>query len=262
MARSWVTVQAKILFLGCYFLSFTAFSQIDTFSADSTRTNQSHADTTVAYPPDQIHFYGMLQVGVPLGELRDVIQNTYGNVGIGFAGGVLFNPMGKKPSPLLIGLDVGYLIYGVDKIPANTIHGNIKSSFNIYSVGLGGRLMSPTSHGFTPFLDGVLGAKIFDVTTKIDKDLIGSLTSTGSGIIDSYDKTTLSYSVGVGFFNRKPGNATTRLSFSMRVLYSWGMPVQYVPRNTVYIDASNTIHYQTANTQTNMLLVQFGFQLY
>ena len=262
MTRLLFAVRSKVLFLGCFLLSSVALSQIDTYSADSLKADPVKADSAGVYH-DRIHIYLLPQIAVPLGELKDVIQNSYGNVGIGIAAGALFNPFGKtKPSPILIGLDFGYLIYGVDKIPANAIHGNIKSSFNIYSIGMAGRLMANQHGRFTPFLDGVIGAKIFNVLTKFDKNLISTLVNPEPEVIDSYDNVSLNYSVGVGFFNRKPGSHFGRGSFSVRLLYSWGLETRYVLRNSVYIDVNNKVQYQTANTQTNMFIIQFGLQLY
>lgn len=261
MVQWLASIRHIVLFPICCFLSIPAFSQIDSFGADSSKMKSADYDTSGYH--DRTHIYVYPQVAIPLGELRDVIQNSYGNVGIGIAAGVMMNPMAKgKPSAFLIGLDFGYLIYGVDKIPANAVHGNIKSSFNIYSFGVAGRLMASQHKKFTPFLDGVLGAKIFNVRTKIDKDLVGTLVNSDAEVIDNFDNSTLSYSLGVGFFNRKPGNDFGRGSFSVRFLYTWGMETKYVPRNTVYIDANNNIQYQTANTHTDMFLIQFGLMLY
>jgi hypothetical protein len=261
MVHSLDSVRVLVLFAICCILAIPAFSQIDSFGADSSKMKSVDYDTSGYH--DRFHVYIYPQVAIPLGELRQVIQNTYGNVGIGIAAGAMVNPMPRgRPSAFLIGIDFGYLIYGVDKIPANAIHGNIKSSFNVYSFGFSGRLMASQHKKFTPFLDGVLGAKIFNVTTKIDKNLIQTLANSDPEVIDSYDNSTLSYSVGVGFFNRKPGNDFGRGSFSVRFLYTWGMETRYVPRNSVYIDANNNVQYSTANTHTDMFLIQFGLMLY
>lgn len=260
MVRSWIAVQAKVLFLGCYLWSRSAFPQIDTFSADSTKTVVK-TDTT-GY--DVLHVYVYPQVAVPLGEMRDVIQNSYGNVGIGAAGGFLINPKKGKASPLLVGMDVGYLLYGVDKIPANAAHGRIKSTFSLITVGLAGRLMASQHRRFTPFVDGMFGLKIFNLLTKIDKNLIASLSSSSSDpqTILNYSQSTMSYSAGAGFFLRQRNASNGRFGVSVRFLYSWGLELKYVPRNSVYIDANNNVQFQTAYTDTNMFLIQFGIQIY
>lgn len=261
MLRSWIAVRAKVLFLVCYLLSRVAFPQIDTISADSTKVDRVKTDPS---DYDRIHIYLYPQVAVPLGELRDVIQNSYGNVGIGIAGGVLFDPRKGKASPLLIGLDAGYMIYGVDKIPANAAHGNIKSTFSLITFGLAGRLMASQHRRFTPFVDGMFGFKIFNLLTKIDKSFVGSLMSSNSDpqTIDNYSQGTLSYSAGTGFFLRQRNANNGRVGFSMRFLYSWGLELKYVPRNTIYVDSNNNLQYQTAYTDTSMFLIQFGIQLY
>lgn len=261
MVRSWIAVQTKVLFLGCYLVSWAAYSQIDTFSADSTKADPVKLNPSTY---DQLHIYIYPQVAVPLGELRDVIQNSYGNVGIGIAGGVLIDPKRGKASPLLIGLDAGYMIYGVDKIPANAAHGNIKSTFSLITIGLAGRLIASQYRRFTPFVDGMFGVKIFNLQTKIDKSFVGSLSSSNSDpqTIDNYSQGTMSYSAGAGFFLRQRNASNGRVGFSVRFLYSWGLELKYVPRNTVYVDANNNLQYQTAYTDTNMFMIQFGIQVY
>jgi hypothetical protein len=258
MVRSWIAVRFKVLFLGCYILSQAATAQVDTFSADSTRKNQVQSDSGY----DQFHLYAFAQVAVPLGELRDAIKNGYGNVGIGIGGGILLNPLKKgKPSPLLVGVDGGYLLYGVDRIPANATHGEINSSFNIYTVGLSGRLMASQYRRFTPFVDGMFGLKIFNLRSKVYQTVNGTTTEY---VLDSHNDNTMSYSAGAGFFLRTRGGRLDfgNIGFFLRFLYSWGLETRYVQRNSIYIDANNNLQYQTATTQTNMFLIQFGVQIY
>src|SRR5262245_31346761 len=66
---------------------------------------------------DKYHINIMGVVGVPSKELKEAVTNNFGNLGVGFATSVLFNPVAKKkPSKVLLGVDFSYLTYGVDKI--------------------------------------------------------------------------------------------------------------------------------------------------
>jgi hypothetical protein len=217
-------------------------------------------------PFDRAHVYFVGTVAVPSPELRKALNNNFGNLGVGIAGGVLLNPFGsKQSSPFLIGIEGGYLTYGVDKIAKTNYSPPLKTSFNVYSVHATGRLLLKQEPGFAPFIDGLVGAKIFNTRTKVDKDAIDFVLNDNTPeVINTTNDTSLSYGAGLGFFMRKPpaGPNKPRASFMVRILYMWGADATYVVRDSVTIDSSNTLHYQTATTSTSMWLVNIGFVLY
>jgi opacity protein-like surface antigen len=217
-----------------------------------------------------VHFAGYANVSVPSSDFKKAVDNDTGGVGAGFGFNVLANPYGKKKSsPVLIGIDFNYLTFGRDKIEAN---GNVppyKTSYNYYTIAGIGRYIIPNASGFTPFIDGMLGMKIYNTRTKIDKDAFQTVINKDQEeVINSKNDTGLTYGVGVGFFNRKlktnesgDGVTTNNVSFSLRLMYLWGDEISYVKRGTVVID-NGFVTYDTGYTKTNMILIQLGFYVF
>jgi hypothetical protein len=217
-------------------------------------------------PFDRAHVYVLGTVAIPSPELRKALNNSFGNIGVGIGAGVLFNPFGKKrASPMLIGMDAGYITYGVDKIASTNNSPPLKTSFNVYSIHAAGRFLLKQESGIAPFIDGMVGAKIFNTRTKVDKDAVDFILNNNiPEVIHTTNDTSLSYAAGIGFFTRKPATGPNKplASFTARVLYVWGADATYVVRDSITIDSSNTLHYQTASTSTSMWLINIGFVLY
>jgi hypothetical protein len=217
-----------------------------------------------------VHFAGYANVTIPSADFKKAIDNDTGGVGVGFGFNVLANPYGKKrSSPVLLGIDFNYLTFGRDKIEAS---GNVppyKTSYNYYTIGGIGRYIIPKSRGFTPFIDAMLGMKIYNTRTKIDKDALQTvIDKQQEEVINSNNDTGLTYGVGVGFFNRKfktneSGEAltTNNASFSLRLMYLWGDEIGYVKRGTVVVE-NGFVSYETGYTKTNMILIQLGFYVF
>lgn len=215
---------------------------------------------------DKYHIGIMGVVGIPSQELKEAVRNNFGDVGIGFATSLLFNPVAKrKPSTVLLGVDFSYLTYGVDKIDETSYSPPLKTTFNVYSISAAFRLLPKQSPGFAPFIDGMIGSRIFNTRTKVNKDVVHTLLNEDQPeVVNTTNDSGLCYTLGVGFFNRKIKNDDQELkgAFSLRVLYSWGDDTKYIIRDSIQLDSNNFITYETGYTSTNMLLVQIGFILY
>jgi opacity protein-like surface antigen len=217
-----------------------------------------------------VHFAGYANVSIPSSDFKKAIDNDTGGVGVGFGFNVLANPYGRKrSSPVLLGIDFNYLTFGRDKIEAS---GNVppyKTSYNYYTIGGLGRYVIPKTSGFTPFIDGMLGMKIYNTRTKIDKDAFQTvIDNEQEEVINSNNDTGLTYGIGVGFFNRKfstseNGDAVTsnNVSFTLRLMYLWGDEIGYVKRGTVVVE-NGFVSYETGYTKTNMILIQLGFYVF
>jgi hypothetical protein len=213
---------------------------------------------------DPVFFYASGQVGVPIGDLKKAIYNDVGNVGGGLSVGLLFNPYGtKRNTPVHIGIDFGYLTYGVDKIAPSATNPPLKTSFNVYTIGPAARILLSHRGGFTPFIDGGIGAKIFNTRTKVDKDITNIILNTNQPeVINTTNDTSLGYSVGIGFFNHKASTESMMASFTLRVMYLWGNEARYVLRDSVTVDANANVQFKTGYTRTDMILVQVGLLLF
>jgi hypothetical protein len=208
---------------------------------------------------DYLNFYFNGQVAIPAKEFREAINNSVGDLGVGLTGGFLFSPFGqRKPSPILLGVDIGYLNYGVEKIGANSNNPAIKITHNIYSFDGMARLRQPDHHNknIIPFIDGLLGLKLYNTRVKIDKDLIDVIFNNDEAeVLENVNNTGLNFGLGAGFYTlpKKINGA----GFMMRVLYMWGDEVEYVVRNSVKIN-NGTLTYDTGKANTSMLTIQLG----
>ena len=215
---------------------------------------------------DKYHISIMGVVGIPSKELKEAVRNNFGDVGIGFATSLLFNPAAKrKPSAVLLGVDFSYLTYGVDKIDETSYSPRLKTTFNVYNISAAFRLLPTQSPGFAPFIDGMIGSRIFNTRTKVDKNVAHILLNEDQPeVVNTTNDSGLCYTLGVGFFNRKikTDDQEMKGAFSLRVLYSWGDDTKYIIRDSIELDSNNFITYETGYTSTNMLLVQIGFTLY
>ncbi len=220
-----------------------------------TRMNANAQESdTVRF--DYLSFYINSQVAVPAKEFRQAINNSIGDLGIGLAGGFLFSPLGqKKPSPVLIGIDVGYLNYGVEKIGADSGNPPLKITHNIFSFDGIGRLR-PFNHTgkITPFVDGLLGLKLYNTRVKIDKTFFDTVFNNDEAeVLKNVNNTGVNFGLGCGFYT----HSSKGIGFTMRGLYMWGDEVDYVVRNSVKMD-NGTLSYETATANTSMLTIQLG----
>ncbi|MCW5911798.1 MAG: hypothetical protein KIT62_12025 [Cyclobacteriaceae bacterium] len=207
-----------------------------------------------------IHFFGGAQVAVPSREFREVINNSFGNLGYGLNFGLVLSPLGeKKPSPVLLGADFGFFTYGNEKQKGNSGTPPLKTTHNVFTWNGMARLKPKHDKGrVIPFADGLLGLKLFNSKTKIDKDVTDIIFNTDQReVINNVKDTGLNYGLGLGFYTNP--KKTTHPGFQLRVLYLWGDEVKYVVRNSVKMDNNGFVTYQTDRANTTMVIVQLNF---
>lgn len=208
-----------------------------------------------------------LNSSFPLGDFKKAVDNPEGGAGFGVGGNMMFNLKGQQQrGPLAIGLDFSYLTFGRDKIDATSTTPPYKTTFNYYSICPILRVI-PTDRetGFTPFVDGMIGVKIFNTRTKIDKNALNVvLNNNQPEVIHTTNDAGLGYGLGAGWYVRKKseGPNSVNASFTFRVMYLWGDPTSYVKRGSLMVDGNGNVNYETGHTNTNMLLVQLGLSLH
>lgn len=205
------------------------------------------------------NFYFNGTVGVPSKEFQEAVQNDFGNLGYGFSGGFLVSPLlENKPSPVLLGLDLGYFLYGVDKQPAAASTPAYKTTFQVFTLNAIGRLRPRLIRGgVTPFIDGMIGIKTYNATTKIDKNLLNIIFNDDQPeIINDENDTGLNYGLGAGFYTN--GKNSQSPGFTLRFLYLFGDEVEYVVRNSLKVTSGGLVTFDTARTNTNMFVIQLG----
>ena len=202
--------------------------------------------------------YLAAQVAIPSTAFRRAIQNSFGNLGFGAALGFVFNPfLRKKPSLVHLGLDFGYLNYGIDKtLPVN--YYPLKTTYNIYTLNGLLRVQPKELRNFAPFADGMLGLKIFNTVTKVDEDALTTvINNPPSQVLQRTNHTIFNYGVGLGFTTGNP-HKLEGVRFFLRVLYLWGGPATYVVRGSVQLDNAGNVNFQTDQARTDMFVIHLG----
>lgn len=133
-------------------------------------------------------------VGVPQGEFRDNVDNP----GFGLD---VFGGLGLGRSPVVIGLDVGFLIYGRERrrepfsntIPDVTV--DVETTNNIFQTHVVLRLQPPDG-AIRPYADALVGFKYLFTQTRIESERFGDNEAIASST--NFDDFALSYGVGGG----------------------------------------------------------------
>lgn len=212
-----------------------------------------------------ISFYGNL--GFPMGEFRQTIQNSIGGNGVGLGTSMLFNPKKESAfSPVMIGLEVNYLHLGTEKTPESTFLPQLKTSYNYITLGPVIRaVLSQKDQGIIPFVDGFVGMKLLNTKTRIDNTIVDTLLDQEyleSLLSTNYEG--LGYGLGVGFFTRKldKGGINVGNSFYLKLNYAYGDRLTYVRKGSIAVDSEGFITYKNGKTETGMLTLQAGIMLY
>jgi hypothetical protein len=207
-----------------------------------------------------VHFFGGGQTAIPSSDFREVIDNSFGNLGYGLNFGLVLSPLNaKKPSPVLLGADFGYFTYGNEKQAGTSNSPALKTTHNVFTWNAMARL-KPTYHRgrVIPFADGLLGLKLFNSKTKIDKNVTDIIFNTDQReVINNVKDTGLNYGLGLGFYTSPKKNSNP--GFQLRVLYLWGDEVKYVVRNSVTVDPNGFVTFATDRANTSMVIVQLNF---
>lgn len=213
---------------------------------------------------DQFHVSVFGNVAFPISELRKAVDNDMGSLGVGAGTSILVNPtMKTKNSPVFIGLDLNYLTFGRDKTDGSAAAPAYKTSFNFYSIcGMMRLYPDPEKIGFSPFIDGMLGLKLVNARTKVDKDLFNTINNDKDDVINNATDKGLGYAVGLGFVSRKyrestDGTMRKRESITIRITYHGGAPITHVKRGSVVIDNGN-VTFQTEEAKPDMIVLQVG----
>ena len=199
---------------------------------------------------------------IPSKQFQESVNNQFGGAGAGFGSSVLFNVKGKKElSPLAFGIDFSYVTFGRDKIAATSTSPPYKTTFNFYSVSVISRIiLSKRATGITPFIDGMVGVKIVNTKTKIDKNVLNILLNNDQPeVINNTNDYGMGYGLGMGWHTRKKAgdNGQGTASFTLRVMYLWGDKTSYVKQGSMQVN-NGYVSYETGYTNTNMVLIQLG----
>ncbi len=193
------------------------------------------------------------QVGVPQGQFRDQLEEI--GVGInGMIGYMLPN------SPLVLGLDMGFMVFGQDKrteplsstIPDLRVE--VENSYNLFHAHFLARITG-RDEIFRPFADFLVGFNYFFTQTTV---------RSRGGFDDvftdtNFDDFAFSYGLGAGMKYRvyKDENSGSRIFINLQGRYLLGNDAEYLRPGSVIIE-NGDVSFDVRKSATNLMYFQLG----
>ncbi|HJQ23952.1 MAG TPA: hypothetical protein VKA60_08540 [Blastocatellia bacterium] len=188
---------------------------------------------------------------VPRGEFRDNVRNN----GYGAGGQFLVR---IKQSPLLVGIDLGGVVYGsetrqVGLLPeVPEVRVDVTTSNNIFLTHLLVRA-EPRRGAVRPYADGLIGFKYLFTNTSINLDSEGNNPSE-TNLSDS----TLSYGFGGGVHVRlNPHPRRLEVLLDGRVRYLRGSRADYLREGSIRRE-NGTVFFDVLRSRTDIVTAQVG----
>ena len=201
-------------------------------------------------------------VGSPQGEFGDQLSST------GF-GGSLFGAVGLAHSPVLFGVDLGFLIYGreVRREPFSTtipdVRVDVITTNNIFLGHLFLRLQPPTGE-FRPYADALFGLKYLFTDTRIRSDGFNSNGDNTVARSTNFDDTALSYGFGAGVqfqvwdgTQRAKDSGPDAVYVDLGARYLFGSHAEYLQEGSVRRENGNVI-FDVNRSKTDILNFRIG----
>lgn len=210
----------------------------------------------------EIHAELDLNIGAPQGEFNDNMERI--GWGFGLMGGYKF-----EYSPVMIGLDFGFMNFGSDvreeplssTIPDMRV--DVRNNYNLLHGDLLLRFIGPPSM-FRPYVDGLIGFNYFFTETAVEER--------GSGREEimrdtNFDDFTFSYGAGAGMnlriyqysgFNDERGTSSpAAIYLNASVRYMIGRNAEYLRKGSVQIE-DGEVFYEVRESSTNLLYFKLG----
>jgi hypothetical protein len=188
---------------------------------------------------------------IPRGEFKDNVRNN----GYGAGGQFLVR---IKQSPILIGVDLGGVVYGsetrkVTLLPeVPEVRADVTTSNNIFMTHLLVRA-EPRRGVVRPYAEGLIGFKYLFTTTSIDLDSEDNNPSE-TNLSDS----TLSYGFGGGLHVRlNPHPRRVEVLLDGRVRYLRGSRAEYLREGSIRRENGN-VFFDVLRSRTDIVTAQVG----
>ena len=200
-----------------------------------------------------------LLLGVPSGAFADNVSGT--GIGVNLTGGIQL-----PQSPVFLGVEFGYLMYGHDSrseafnaaIP--DVRVDVVTSNNIVLGNFLLRFQSATGK-VRPYLDGLVGFKYLYTETTVKDDSDWSWDPIANSV--NFDDWALSYGIGVGaaiaLWERDPGSerkppSGVYLDFGVR--YLLGTEAEYLKEGSIQ-RVGGQVTFQPDSSKTDMIHPHF-----
>lgn len=196
-------------------------------------------------------------VGIPVDEFADNVDNV--GFGLNVTGGV-----GFKTVPFMIGLDLGYMIYGFERrsepfsttIPDVTV--DVETSNNIVLGHLVFRVQ-PQQGTFQPYLEGLFGFKYLFTRTSIQNQFSDENIASST----NFDDFASSYGAGAGMVvqivqreNEVGRQSSILLHLGFR--YLLGSNAEYLQRGSIERLSNGDIAFEVAQSRTDLIMPMLG----
>jgi len=197
-----------------------------------------------------------------LGQPKDEFKENVEDLGFGIGGMFAFRP---GNSPVLIGIDVEYMIYGSETrqepfsltIPDVTVEVETRNNILLTHALL--RLQG-NSGTFRPYLDGLIGMHYFFTETKVrdEDDFVEE------PIASSTNQEDIAFSYGAGggvmflvYQKREEGSKLIEVLIDFRVRYSFGGEATYLKKGSITRENGTAI-IDALRSRTDLLTYQLG----
>lgn len=195
-------------------------------------------------------------MGIPVDEFADNVSNL--GFGINLSGGI-----GLAPAPVMIGVDVGYLIYGYDRrsepfsttIPDVTV--DVETTNNIALAHLFLRIQPQTGR-LQPYAEALFGFKYLFTRTSVENRF--SEDEIAASV--NFDDFASSYGVGGGldiqvFQGEGDSGRPYSIMVNLGARYLLGSSAEYLEKgSTSQVDGE--LVYDVTKSRTDMILPQVG----
>ncbi len=203
-------------------------------------------------------------VGIPQGGFADNVSRA--GIGIDVMAGLRI-----QDTPALIGLDVAYMNYGIERrsepfsrtIPDVTV--DVRTTNDIILTHLLLRLQ-PEEGVLRPHVDGLFGFKYLFTSTRIEDR--GSPTRDPVASSVNFDDFALSYGVGAGLDIRvfqyerenEARQAMRNIYLTMGARYLWGQEAEYLRRGSIE-RVDGDLRFDVRRSRTDLLNFSLGITL-
>ncbi len=194
-----------------------------------------------------------LMLGKPQGDFGDNV-----NTGFGINGNIGIN---INQSPLMLGLELGYLIYGDETrtVPLSLtipdVKVDVETSNNILLAHLLLRLQKPNGK-IRPYADGLFGFNYLFTETKVeDRNNIDYDNDVASST--NFDDFALSYGGGVGLMLQVHEDKENTIFIDVRARYLFGAEAEYLKQGSIDRD-NGKITIKPTKSHTSLFLINLG----
>lgn len=199
-------------------------------------------------------------LGLPQGEFSDNVEN------VGW-GGSIYAGYNFPKTPLMIGADIGYLLYGSESrlekfsttIPDATVR--VENTNNIF-LGHAFLRLQPDMGSVKPYVEGLIGFKNLYTKTRIEND-----SWTEEEIAESTNSSDYAFSYGLGgglkikvYQKETPGQDIRLFAvyLDFGVTYLPGAEAEYLKEGSITRTPEGDVHYDFIQSRTDLLLINIG----